>query len=165
VGVDIAPGTYRTRGPVSRNCYYARLSGFSGTFADIIANGNAGGPAVLTVSPTDAAFETNRCQPWVHVDVPVRTATPRPRPTLTPTTTAEPAAAPSSSEEPKRRFYRVKAGDTMAAVAAKFRVKPQHLQCLNGIQNKNILLLGALLEIPPEGFNCPRGWRNATPEP
>jgi LysM repeat protein len=59
----------------------------------------------------------------------------------------------------------VKAGDSLTGIAAKFDVKPQHLQCLNGILNKNIVVLGARYQIPPEGFECPRGWRRATPEP
>ena len=56
-------------------------------------------------------------------------------------------------------------GDSLTSIAAKFDVKPQHLQCLNRILNKNIVVLGARYEIPPEGFECPRGWRNATPPP
>ena len=42
-------------------------------------------------------------------------------------------------------------------------MKAKHLQCLNGITNKNIVVLGARLAIPPDGFSCPPGWRNATP--
>jgi hypothetical protein len=165
VGVDIAPGTYRTPGPVSSSCYYARLSGFSGTLDDIVANGNAAGPAVIAILPSDAAFETSRCQPWAKVDLPVDSATPRPRPSATPRATADPAAAAGPSEQPKARFYRVKAGDSLTSIAARFDVSPRHLGCINGIRNKNILVLGARLEIPPEGFSCPRGWRNATPDP
>ena len=36
VGSDIAPGTWRSSG--GTGCYWARLSGFSGTSDDIIAN-------------------------------------------------------------------------------------------------------------------------------
>jgi len=59
----------------------------------------------------------------------------------------------------------VKSGDSLTGIAAKFDVKPAHLQCINGILNRNIVVLGARYEIPPEGFSCPQGWRRATPEP
>lgn len=85
--------------------------------------------------------------------------------TRAPLVTAQPSAEPSPTPEPKRRFYRVKAGDSLTSIAARFDVKPQQLQCLNRILNKNIVVLGARYEIPPEGFECPKGWRKATPEP
>ena len=61
VGVDITPGTYRATGD---RCYWARLSGTSGEFSDIIANSN--GPGVVTIAATDKAFESRRCQ-WTKV--------------------------------------------------------------------------------------------------
>ena len=63
VGSDVQPGTYRTR-ESSSGCYYARLGGFSGEFEDILANGNATGPAIVTIEPTDAGFESNGCGTW-----------------------------------------------------------------------------------------------------
>ncbi len=63
VGSDIQPGTYRTREGTS-GCYYARLGGFSGEFDDILANGNATGPAIVTIQPTDVGFESQRCGTW-----------------------------------------------------------------------------------------------------
>ncbi|MEA2027092.1 MAG: LysM domain-containing protein, partial [Chloroflexota bacterium] len=71
----------------------------------------------------------------------------------------------SPTPQPKRRFYRVKPGDSLTGIAAKFDVKWQHVQCLNGILNKNVVVLGARYEIPPEGYSCPPNWRRATPEP
>ncbi len=98
-------------------------------------------------------------------------ASPSPRASLgpvatrPPASTAAPSADPSPSPEPKRRFYRVKAGDSLSLIAARFGVKEQHLQCLNRILNKNIIAVDARYEIPPEGYSCPPGWRNVTPEP
>ena len=63
VGSDVQPGTYRTR-EGSSGCYYARLGGFSGEFDDILANGNATGPAIITIEPTDAGFESSGCGTW-----------------------------------------------------------------------------------------------------
>ncbi len=63
VGTDIKPGTYRTR-EGSSGCYYERLSGFSGEFDDILANGNANAPAIITIKPTDAGFTSQDCGTW-----------------------------------------------------------------------------------------------------
>lgn len=62
VGVDIQPGTYKSD---SGNCYFARLSGTSGTFDDIIANGN--GATIVTINSSDNAFESRYCAPWTQV--------------------------------------------------------------------------------------------------
>lgn len=65
VGDDIQPGTYRGDGS-SEYCYWARLLGTSGSLDDIIANGNPGGPTVVTISESDVAFETTECADWVR---------------------------------------------------------------------------------------------------
>ncbi|MGH8909038.1 MAG: hypothetical protein ACRD0K_21730 [Egibacteraceae bacterium] len=63
VGADIQPGTWRS----PQSCYWARLSGLSGEFGDIIANGgNEGGPAVVQIAESDAAFQTS-CGGWTTV--------------------------------------------------------------------------------------------------
>jgi len=64
VGKDIEPGTYRTRKGQS-GCYYERLSGFSRTVNDIISNDNTDSIAIITISPTDAGFKSNRCGIWI----------------------------------------------------------------------------------------------------
>jgi cytoskeletal protein RodZ len=63
VGEDIKAGTYRTKGDPD-GCYWARLSGTSGEFTDLIANGNPTGPTTVTISATDVAFETRGCAAW-----------------------------------------------------------------------------------------------------
>jgi len=63
VGVDIAPGTYRTR-RASNGCYWARLSGFGGTLGEIIANEVTDGPEVVTIAPGDKGFQSSRCATW-----------------------------------------------------------------------------------------------------
>jgi LysM repeat protein len=87
-----------------------------------------------------------------------------PEPTRAPLATVAPTAEPSPTPVPKRRFYTVKPGDSLTKIANKFGVDPRHLQCLNGILNRNIVVLGARYEIPPEGFTCPPGWRRALQE-
>jgi hypothetical protein len=63
VGIDIPPGTYRTRTD-SPGCYWARLSGFSGQLGDIIANNFTNFHDVVTISPSDAGFQTDGCSVW-----------------------------------------------------------------------------------------------------
>lgn len=63
VGVQIAPGTYRTR-KAKNNCYWVRLSGFSGSFDDIIANDFASGYMVVTIAAGDVGFKSSRCAKW-----------------------------------------------------------------------------------------------------
>lgn len=63
VGEDIQPGTYRSE---SSGCYWARLSGTSGEFSEIIANDNVEGTAYVTIAATDVAFETSRCGDWTR---------------------------------------------------------------------------------------------------
>jgi len=69
VGVDILAGTYRKVG--NDSCYWARLSGFSGELADVIANDiandNVQGPGIVTIQPSDNGFESTRCGIWTRV--------------------------------------------------------------------------------------------------
>lgn len=69
-GEDIKPGTYRAAGPADSaipNCYWARLSGTSGELDEIIANGNTAGPATVTISSSDRAFQTTGCETWKKI--------------------------------------------------------------------------------------------------
>jgi hypothetical protein len=64
VGVDIAPGTYRTTVP-GNGCMWQRLSGLSGTYEDIIAWGAPNsGQALVAIAPSDLAFSTDACGEW-----------------------------------------------------------------------------------------------------
>jgi hypothetical protein len=69
VGEDIEPGIYRTQGPGDGEwdlCYWARLSGLTGDFEELIVNGIPEGPASVEILPTDVAFETSGCGEWVR---------------------------------------------------------------------------------------------------
>ncbi|HEX2765658.1 MAG TPA: hypothetical protein VHR55_03345 [Candidatus Limnocylindria bacterium] len=63
VGVDVQPGTYRTRNPASF-CYWERLSGFGGSLDEIIANGTGSGYFVVTIGQNDAGFSSTGCGTW-----------------------------------------------------------------------------------------------------
>lgn len=63
VGSEITPGTYRT-GAV--DCYYKRMRSFTGSTADIIANGfTSASGGIVTIDATDKAFQSD-CD-WVKV--------------------------------------------------------------------------------------------------
>ena len=61
VGRDISPGTYRGEAGVGvmDSCYWARLSGVSGEFSDLIANDNAPGSYFVSVQDSDYALSTS----------------------------------------------------------------------------------------------------------
>jgi hypothetical protein len=65
VGEDIESGTYRAKNP-SSSCYYARLSGLSGSLNEILANDNTGDPAVVTILEGDKAFQSRGCGTWTQ---------------------------------------------------------------------------------------------------
>ena len=64
VGVDINPGTYRSRQDNSSGCYWERLSGFDGGFESIIANGFTDTAALVTIRNTDTGFMSTDCGFW-----------------------------------------------------------------------------------------------------
>jgi hypothetical protein len=65
VGTDVAAGTWRATGGTSaRSCYWERMSGFSGTFQDIIANDLSQGPTFVTIAASDRGFKTRGCGTW-----------------------------------------------------------------------------------------------------
>ncbi|MEU9730507.1 hypothetical protein [Streptomyces sp. NPDC048002] len=64
VGVDIAPGTYRSTGNADDACYWERSKNADHSIDSIIANNNVTGTAVVTISASDAYFKTSGCQDW-----------------------------------------------------------------------------------------------------
>jgi uncharacterized protein YgiM (DUF1202 family) len=76
VGADIVAGTYRA--PGSGRCYWERLSGFGGTFGEIIANEYSPGPQVVTISASDKGFMSRGCGTWTLDLSPTRSDTSAP---------------------------------------------------------------------------------------
>lgn len=66
VGTEVDPGTYRDSGGTS--CYWERLSGFSGTSEDRIANGFSDNQQIVTIEPGDAGFLSEGCGTWFLVE-------------------------------------------------------------------------------------------------
>lgn len=73
LGGDIAAGTYRIRTKPS-GCYWARLSGFGGTLAEIITNNFTSDVDVVTIAPTDRGFTSMRCGTWTNDLSPITTS-------------------------------------------------------------------------------------------
>ena len=65
VGRDIEPGLYQTQ---TAGCYWARLSGLSGSRDDVVENGTTPGPSYVSISRTDYAFESRDCKEWLLID-------------------------------------------------------------------------------------------------
>ena len=66
VGVDVAPGTYRTT--KFGDCYWERVRAFTGSGNSIIANGlPTGGSAIVEIRSTDAGFTSLDCGTWTKV--------------------------------------------------------------------------------------------------
>ena len=64
-----APGLWHTFG--GNDCYFARLSDFSGeSTGTIAAFTSPGGPRYIEIKSTDAGFDTQRCVAWVEADGP-----------------------------------------------------------------------------------------------
>ncbi|GAB2763394.1 hypothetical protein [Streptomyces bullii] len=64
VGLDIAPGTYKSTGNTDDSCYWERSKDAEHSIDSIIANDNVTGTAVVTISSSDGYFKTTGCQDW-----------------------------------------------------------------------------------------------------
>jgi hypothetical protein len=66
VGTDIVAGTYHTSGlaPGGIGCSWERLKDTSGESTAMIAFNYTHGPATVTISRSDGAFETSGCDTW-----------------------------------------------------------------------------------------------------
>jgi hypothetical protein len=66
VGTDVAAGTWAASG--GAGCSWERLSGFSGSFTEVIASGYTNNPTSVAIGPGDAGFVTNdNCGTWTKI--------------------------------------------------------------------------------------------------
>lgn len=63
IGSSLPAGIYRTRANAP-GCYWERLSGLSGAFSDVIANGFSDFHQVVAVAATDVGFNSEGCGTW-----------------------------------------------------------------------------------------------------
>ncbi|MFI9203404.1 hypothetical protein [Streptomyces sp. NPDC053048] len=65
VGVDIAPGTYKSTGNKADGCYWERdKDALHDATESILANENVAGSGVVTIAAEDAYFKTSGCADW-----------------------------------------------------------------------------------------------------
>jgi putative cell wall-binding protein len=64
VNTDIGPGTWTS--PGGGDCYWARLSGFSGELDDIITNDIGTTHPVVAIGASDAGFISDNCGTWTR---------------------------------------------------------------------------------------------------
>jgi LysM repeat protein len=75
---------------------------------------------------------------------------PTPVPSPEPTPSAAPSATPDPSPTPGLRTYKVKRGDTLIGIAARFGTTVKALVDLNDIEDRSRIAIGAVLKIPRE---------------
>lgn len=117
--------------------------------------GGDAGPATAlgSASPTTDAAEPSTVAavpPAVESAVPTEAATTNaPGPAATTTPAASPAAsAPGAEPVTSGATYKVKSGDTLSTIAARFDTTVRVLVDLNGIADPSRLRIGQILELP-----------------
>ena len=73
-------------------------------------------------------------------------STPSPRPTATPSPRPTATAAPRPT--PRARTYKVKRGETLSSIAAKFGTTTRKLAALNRIKDPSLIRVGQVLKLP-----------------
>jgi hypothetical protein len=74
VGADVGTGTFITT-TATEDCYWARLSDFSGVNESVIANDYGPGQRIVTIYGNEAAFLTEGCGAWTNLRaLPARTS-------------------------------------------------------------------------------------------
>jgi len=118
-----------------------RLLGGSG---EPVATGTAGGLAVATTAPTPTpATSAPTPLPTDEPSMAPETAAP----TAVPSEAPSASAAPAPSESPSRT-YKVKRGDTLSGIAAKFGTTVAAIVKLNKIKDPRTIYSGQALRIP-----------------
>ena len=104
--------------------------------------GGVGGAGVAAVAPSQSP----------QASIVAAAPSPTPAPSVTPVPSAAPSLAPSAepSPTPEPRTYKVKRGDTLSAIAARFGTTVKAIVALNEIDNPSRIAIGSVLELPPE---------------
>ena len=112
------------------------------------AGGNLGGDIGASPQPTTAAADaspTDASAPSLASPSLPATSTPSPSPatSATSTKTPKPADTPAAT-----RRYRIKSGDTLSGIAARFGTTVRAIKQLNGITDASLIRPGQVLRIP-----------------
>ncbi len=101
-----------------------------------------GGPRIATLLMPGAATGSSASPGASALAV-----SPAPTPSPSPTPTPSPTPSPTASPAPAPVVYRVKQGDTLGSIAAKYGVTVQAIKNANKLKN-SMLHVGQRLEIP-----------------
>ncbi len=107
------------------------------------ASGGIGASASPLASPSVAVVASHRPS---ATPTSKPSPTPPPSPSPSPTAKASPTPVPSATPIPKT--YKVKSGDTLSGIAAKFGTTVKALERLNGITDPSKLHVGQILKLP-----------------
>jgi LysM repeat protein len=134
----------------------------------LIANAQKPSPSpTATITPTETATPTGTITPRPTM-TPPPTRTPTvlmgsvyqvAKPTYVPTNTLSPTITPTAT--PCVLYYRVRAGDNVSVIAARYRVRTSAILRSNSIPNPDLLYVGRILKIPA----CPVALPSATITP
>jgi LysM repeat protein len=120
-------------------------------FGILILARSASGPGdTAAASPASGPPVSPPASPSPSVMAPSPTPSER-APSPTPSVAASPSGSPTSaSPTPGASFrtYRVQAGDTLSAIAARFGTTVKAIADLNGISNPSQIRIGQILRIP-----------------
>ena len=112
--------------------------------ATITPSYTATSTGTVTPRPTDTPQPPTRTatRALANSGQPVRMMTLTPSATITPTATTSPTATPCAL------YYRVRVGDNLSSIAARYRVRTASILRLNTIPNPDLLYVGRILKIP-----------------
>ena len=65
VGSQVVPGRYQATN--TTNCFWKRLSAFSGASSSTLANSSGSGTRIVDIAPTDVGISSSRCGTWTRV--------------------------------------------------------------------------------------------------
>ncbi len=105
----------------------------------------------LEIVSTDVDGANGALAPAAATPAPPPTATPAasPSPAATPAQTPTPVPSPTRARPTEPQRYRVEAGDTVSAIAAKFGISSDTILWANGLANPNSLSVGQTLMVLP----------------
>jgi len=146
-----APATVIVVGAALVALLLARGPGAPGSPAGAGGTGASGGPP-----SSPAGTPGNGGTTAIPSTAPASSTSPSLQPSLSP-------APPPSATPTAAQTYRVRADDTLGAIAARFGTSTAVLAKLNGIANPSLIRVGQVLQIPASGARSPS--QSPTPLP
>jgi LysM repeat protein len=150
-GRDVATSTGAGGRPSSRG--WRAMAGPGGALIVVLAALAVLAARLPGAAPAAAGASPSATTSMVASASPAQTATPvasvQASPTASPPPSAAVTAAPTATPTAAAgRTYRVKSGDTLSAIAARYGVTVAELQQLNNIKDPRFLQIGQVLKIP-----------------